>query len=471
MSRILRILSGLHAGAQMELAAGDWHIGSDALCDILLNDIAAQQATLRIRDDGTVILLPPQNTTIDANQAENFLQGESIPAQGIEVPLYTCISLGQVHAAFGDAHTATEKAWQDVVIPQEEQHTLPKNSIEQTESQTEEVQTLTLKEAVVREKVQGSTEQSFVPKDSYPKESKGSRVILRLLLLVLLLALCLGGIWTLSGPTEAEIQKQDIDAILRSQNSLDLAVTQDEEHIWHVTGGVRDNKTQQNLTQSLQGLPFTVRVNVLSLQEIIQDIEARIKAEGALLAVRTIQQGLRISGYIYDESILDTLLAPLQKDLEYIYLQKDISYYAHIERNLQESLSNLGLQNMVHISPGPYAIVLEANALSKEKAAQLQTFVREATDMTRGINPFIKAAPKPQVPQKTAQPSLKAPAVQEIDFCASLRIGGAGAQLYVTYQNKQYARGAHLPNGLQVQEIREKYTTFTRGDRLLYCPR
>ncbi len=454
MNRILRILSGLHQGAQMELAAGDWLIGSDALCDILLNDVAPKQALLRIGDDGSVFLLPVANAD---NTAQNYLQGEHVPEQGIAVPLYTCISFGEVHAALGEIENTN---WPSIDMPQ--------NTV-QAQVNSEDIQNESTTENVHRETVPHTTNLHM---ESNKAPAQSTRMLLRLVVIILLLSLCLGGIWTFSGPPESELQHQDINAVLRSHNASGLTVQQDEQGIWHIYGGVSNDETQKKLEQSLQGLPFKVQAHLVSFHEIQQSLEERIKAEGALLRVRTLQNGLRVSGYVYDANVLENLLAPLQSDLTYVYLQKDIAFYAQIQNSLQESLATLGLQDMIKLSPGPYGIVLETSALSREKKSQLQAFIQEAPDMARGINPFIKAKTKTiSAPKNSSSPVPSIKIVEETNFCDSLRIGGMGEQLYVVYLNKNYPRGAHLPNGLQVQEIREKYSTFTQGDRLLYCPR
>lgn len=67
-SVILRILSGAHLGAEIELTLGTWVIGRDDSCDIILTDssIAARHAALRITDAGVLEFDPLDGTILTA---------------------------------------------------------------------------------------------------------------------------------------------------------------------------------------------------------------------------------------------------------------------------------------------------------------------------------------------------------------------------------------------------------------------
>ena len=67
-SVILRILSGAHLGAEIELTPGTWVIGRDDSCDIILTDssIAARHAALRITDAGVLEFDPLDGTILTA---------------------------------------------------------------------------------------------------------------------------------------------------------------------------------------------------------------------------------------------------------------------------------------------------------------------------------------------------------------------------------------------------------------------
>ncbi len=486
----------------MELAAGDWLIGSDVLCDILLNDTAPHQAILRVQDDDTVIVLNASHET--SHDASNFLQGEVVALQGSVVTPYACLSFGHgnilIHAAIAQGSYSTHDAaqWATVTIP-----TL--HMLEMLDQEAAQGASLVASggQAAGQNNVQSNESADLHGKSSDAplpsmapqhgqsqhspqqnlKAEKGSKVrkiLTRTLLLLLLLALCVGGIWNLNAPSEAERQQQDIEAVLRTHKASSLRVMADEQGAWSVSGGVSNGSERKILEEALKGLPFTVNTRIVSIADVAHNIEARIAAEGARLRVRTMHEGLRLFGYIYDEKALDNLLVSLLEDIQYISLQRDVAYYANIQESLQESLRNLGLQHMVALSPGEYGIVLQTQGLTAEHLADLRLFVQEATDMTRGISPFIvtkekvEKTPTPSQKPDVPVPEILVPAVsveEDVDFCTQLGIGGEGGHMYVIYQDVRYARGSHLPNGLSVQDVRDSYVTFTQGDRLVYCSR
>ncbi|MBO4300570.1 MAG: hypothetical protein J5861_03105, partial [Desulfovibrio sp.] len=47
----LHVLSGVHLGARIELAAGTWLLGSDDECDFILNGLVPRHATLCVSTD------------------------------------------------------------------------------------------------------------------------------------------------------------------------------------------------------------------------------------------------------------------------------------------------------------------------------------------------------------------------------------------------------------------------------------
>ena len=103
----LRVLSGLHAGAEVVLADTDAVIGSDDACDIVLADpsVAARHARVS-HQQGTYTLSPIENQTVRVGgtplkDAYGLQQG-------------SVISLGQVHVAFGTLKTA----WHELALPE-----------------------------------------------------------------------------------------------------------------------------------------------------------------------------------------------------------------------------------------------------------------------------------------------------------------------------------------------------------------
>lgn len=105
-SVILRILSGIHIGAEIELSPGTWVVGRDDSCDIILSDasVAARHAALQVTDSGELEFEGLDGTVLTA--------GETPPEGGMLVAgeIYR---LGGVIFAWGP-EDAPEEFWRGV---------------------------------------------------------------------------------------------------------------------------------------------------------------------------------------------------------------------------------------------------------------------------------------------------------------------------------------------------------------------
>ncbi|MDR2161741.1 MAG: FHA domain-containing protein [Desulfovibrio sp.] len=94
---LLKILSGLHAGVEMELGAGDWILGSGEESDLLVTDagVAPRHVLLRIAADGEYALTPRDGAV--------WVAGAAVTPAGQSLPPFAVFSLGGVHMALGHA--------------------------------------------------------------------------------------------------------------------------------------------------------------------------------------------------------------------------------------------------------------------------------------------------------------------------------------------------------------------------------
>jgi type III secretion protein D len=78
--KFLRVLTGFHAGAQISLSPGEYHIGASADSDILLTDWQGTKVLLHVENDGVVRLsrLQDVDTAVaDAEKAETLARPEN----------------------------------------------------------------------------------------------------------------------------------------------------------------------------------------------------------------------------------------------------------------------------------------------------------------------------------------------------------------------------------------------------------
>lgn len=118
--RVLRILSGPHAGAEMSLRPGRYVIGTGDSCDIVLRDpdLAARHALLSIEEDGEASVEPLQGT----------IGGGETSSQPETVPDFQPIVLGATGFAVGP----TGATWPKIDLPKQSGETPANGSSAET---------------------------------------------------------------------------------------------------------------------------------------------------------------------------------------------------------------------------------------------------------------------------------------------------------------------------------------------------
>ncbi|MGN1149958.1 MAG: type III secretion system inner membrane ring subunit SctD, partial [Sutterella sp.] len=105
----LRILSGVHLGAEIVLEEGTWAFGRDDSCDIILTDLglSPRHCALSVGADGTVSVRPLDGTVLTAGDEEE-------PKSGVLKPgiIY---KMGTVLFAWGD-RSAPQSFWDGVAL-------------------------------------------------------------------------------------------------------------------------------------------------------------------------------------------------------------------------------------------------------------------------------------------------------------------------------------------------------------------
>jgi len=105
---VLRILTGVAAGAEVELRAGlEYQLGRSDEMDLIIDDPALGESHARIQVEGQSVRVSP------VDDAEIHLHGERF--EGGIVPLYVVLRLGDTLVVFGDQ----KRAWNTVEIPQD----------------------------------------------------------------------------------------------------------------------------------------------------------------------------------------------------------------------------------------------------------------------------------------------------------------------------------------------------------------
>ncbi len=523
MSIRAHILTGLHAGAEMELTSGEWNIGTDPLSDILLSDAVIQPTHARL------IITAADSVHLEPIGGRCAVNGTAVDTQSADVPLYAhlrlggdvVLVLGKVGEAWPEgALTDDGNAARTNTGPEDRQPPAAALTMDGDAPREDEV-TPSRKtgnghdeataseigresEDMGKHTTGGTTDaagnagaagtgnattgkqdttqgeepvcpprtsvQKVKPAGSCPAQDCCHANRLRRVwrragaagtAFGLLLALTLGASFFSSSPEEEK--RAAVTSVLRAngQNPAAFIVKESHEGI-SIKGIVANDVLRDALNGALRGIGKNIHPDVLSLQSLGEDLKARITAEGARVQVTLSGDALRLSGYIYDAQTLGTLLMPLAEQCARVTFQENVTYWRELEPRVADSLRTLHLEDSVKVRAGAYALVLDSAAVPPERRAALRTFERELTDMCGGVPPLTAKA-APALPARPRPP-------EEAALCRRLSITGEGPSMQVTFDGQPFSRGALLPNGMRVQEIRPDYVTLERGNNLHYCP-
>lgn len=465
---ILKVLSGLHKGAELELAPGDWIMGQDAACDLVLSDadMTQEHLVLRVENAEDVYLTPLHGATV-------VLNALPVPPEGSVLPLHTVFFVGtvalcisHVGEACPDADTLASLAQQDTA---------------KSEEQTDSAQLADDMDAVPK-LTKGSTvpDVEGVQKDKISSllSTQGplSRWQIRFALLAvfLLLGMLIMGNsdWGLLASSQDE-QTSVLKQILHAGGFGSLEVTKSPQGRWLVTGAVPMPTDKTRLTGLLRSqagkVPSDVQVRVVVVDALAKELRATLEHAGAKLRVDRMGARLRITGYVYDSGQLEDLLAPHKAQLVEIPLKLDAVFWADLAPELHKIATMRQIQDVVTFEPTALHVSVEAKNLSPLKQAALAQLEAEVADLVQGTSPFVrKSARTVTAPFQPvgAKPVVQVPLCQSVQFVPSLSGGTSGLKL----QDEIYHEGGRLPGGYRISELTATYVVLVReGNNVLIC--
>lgn len=197
---VLELFSGLHAGARIELTEGDWVVGSDDSCDLILTDegFAPRHASIGVKSGEVgVVTLDGKVTTLDGRAVVNEVW-----------PKGAVFLFGSVAAAWGHADETDDywsdlrSRWRESLEPVAPSAPAKESAASDGKAPKAEGQ----KDANVSE----TPEAARAAEPEKPKKGRGALVGT-----VLFLAVLLAGGWTLA--RDAEL-RQSVEADLAQSN-------------------------------------------------------------------------------------------------------------------------------------------------------------------------------------------------------------------------------------------------------------
>jgi|GEM_PF-2784868 len=340
--RALRVLTGPHRGAEMEMSVGEYLVGSGDECDILLTDpgVAPRHLKLEVREDGCFVTPLEEAVHID---------GRLVDAAGSPLELRQVVSAGTTH--FGLAIQGEE--WSDYVLPLLEQGPKPvaEASLDEDEGPSPEP---------LAGRTEGPAEKRRAPPKKAKRRSWAWAAIPAVLLVVLLA-------W---GGSQVHRKRRDarprLDRTLQAEKILS-ELGMDSLSARTLPGGklvlegyLESDREKALLAGRLEEEGLRVPLRVWTEEQLLRLARQVVKAYEADLTLDMTAPGvLRLQGVVEDHTLLSRLLSNLASDVPGIaHVETDVLTAEALVTQARQVIREKGLDLQVSNSV-PGRLVLE----------------------------------------------------------------------------------------------------------------
>ncbi|MDL2290701.1 hypothetical protein LJC09_01170 [Desulfovibrio sp. OttesenSCG-928-F20] len=367
---LLKLLSGANAGAEMELSPGNWLLGGDDECHILLLDagVRPRHLLLLVAENGDLTLVPQEGGAL--------VNGEPLPPEGLVLPPHTVFTVGGVHAA----HGPVDAPWPDLSLP-----TLimagtaekADDSLGQNETTPDERRRVLAATEEVANNV-GNSATGPPTATFFGRLSLGKRIALgvtAVLLLALTLDFGAGGFFFGGGEVDA------LTSSLQQRGFAHVQAEKNEKGELRVTGMVGSNKLMDALTAYADTLDPKPELAVVSLEDLALGLTGNFKRSDAALKVSRGSSFLRISGYAYDLRALESVLLSEWEQIKNVPMRLDVFTWEAAGPELKRMLEARGLDKKGRFLPGKYRITLQLKPVNAAEQQALSVLLREYEDL------------------------------------------------------------------------------------------
>lgn len=475
---ILRIFSGLHLGAEIELIEGVYVIGTDDSCDLILNDgtLKGRHAALRVAsEDGKLGL------TIEALDGPVFINGAKIVDE-CPVEALAPFQLGLLVVAWiPDGIEDRASAWLEVDARLKEQNTskadapAPAAVVEEV-AQTSDV--LLESEAPLSMEAEGEEPQD----DTTARTPHRARDLALIASIVLVGALCFS--WGQSKPdqTPSQIMRNLLDEAGYST----LLVSENEKSVT-VTGRIASDRERGRLLRLAQLLEFPVYLNVSVHSDVADAVRASFNTFGLWPEVTELppssRPGVRVRGYVKNGYLEELALSQASRNVPALRPAKegdkpeleifsDFCHEAEVEAVLTPALEAAGV-GFVTQNYLPGKVELRGTLTPQNKKSLEDVVVEVLKKLAKPVPFHIINDAEEQKPQAniynshgehTSAPSETAQRFKVISV-------SMGAMKFITLNSGEIVfEGGELPDGSILETINVDALTLSKSGKKTQYP-
>ena len=493
----LRIFSGIHLGAEIELEEGVYVIGTDDSCDIILTDtsLVARHAALRVAFPDSLA-----QVSVEPLDGRISLSG-TVLREEERLPVRYPFQLGMVLMAWTETSTAGENAWQEV-----QQH------LERSERSTETSETMDAaspapttalsEEDAEPEKTANesdttgnapASEVELPREESAPKRSgKAFKIAAALLAAGLAGMLC----FTWQEKETPRTPEQIMRALLDEAGYQKLEVTGGKESVT-VSGRIASDRERGRLLRLAQLLHFPVYLDVTVRSDAADAVKASFNTLGLFPEVTELppssHPGLLVKGYIKNGVLEEQALTEAVRNVPSLQpsgtdgkpklaLFQDIRHEEDVRILLEPALAEAKVHVNAEYRPG--RIVLHG-AFTPQTRTALEEVVAKVQAKLGVPAPFdiINDAETPgpvksdniyaRQEKKSAAQEEQAAAASGSSSASSFQVVSVsmGPMRFITLKNgERVFEGGELPGGYVLEHISVDELTLTRNNTTTLYP-
>lgn len=440
---LLKILSGPHQGAEIELPADGeaFVVGSDEKDDIVLFDTLIAPRHFEIQNRGDAVIVKPLSGRL-------FLNGKLVINEEESIKPFEFITAGTTQMVVGPL----EGAWPNL-----------------SALDAPELEDIT--EAIPASELVGTPLEADVAEAIARKNREALRKRRQRKTLVVAGLVVLGGLLTLIFfPSKNQIDIRDVEKIVRAEISdkeyLNSVELRNENGQLILEGYVPTNMEARDLRTDLVKIYPNLQFRVRSEEKIIQDMEDTLRALDAQTKIVTIQPGsYAIMGYIYNTEGWQKIRNRLLLDVPGVKkVQDDILSPERVVSEVQDILAQYGLSNEITVVP-------QANRLTFKGdigVSQQENWRNVAEEFIEMFSDFVPVEFEVRVSGVVTQQ------LESFTFFESSVQGvsvGRNGLSWVTLSNgKRYFVGSYLPSGYTILSIGSEGIEFAKDGNVLKIP-
>lgn len=521
MAVVLRIFSGLHLGAEIELAEGVYVVGSDDSCDLILDEssLASRHAALRVSSgaDGQIVVAAE---ALDGHVALGMAGADgTAPApknplmdeEALDIPALTPFALGLVTAAWTRADSPDPASdWKAVEQAMAEARTgNTANNVGTTNANGNAVATDGTADGTPPTAQTDSSDASgnddddisiaeLLAEQRKKKKKDGSplKPILALGAVVLTAALC----FTWQGGKPERSPEQIVRALLDEAGYTKLSVTRNADSVT-VSGSIATDKERGRLLRLAQLLHFPLYLDVVVGSDTANAVKASFNTLGLWPDVTELppskRPGLMLRGYIRDGVLEEQALAAARRNVPalapaspgerpQLEVFRDVRHEEDVQVILGPALADAGLREVEALYlPGTVELRGTLTAASREALEGVAASVRkklgvpiifEIVNMASQPKPVANIYQKDAAPTASAAPSRmraedRAPAHSAFEVTAVSMGTGKGAMRFVTLASgERVFEGGQMPGGYILEKVDVEALTLSKNSHITLYP-